>query len=326
MANKKYKIGILGCANIALRSIIPSIKSFDRFILLGIASRDVVKAQSVAKEVGCCIYRDYDELLNDESIEIVYIPLPTGLHYQWIYKALNKGKHVLCEKSLACTYEEVINLTNIAREKQLLLFENFQFRFHSQQVWVKQLLERKELGEIRCFRSSFGFPPFADKGNFRYSKSLGGGSLLDAGAYTLKAMQFILPNCNFTLGSASLYMPSNMEVDLYGGAYFDSAEGVIAELSFGFDNYYQCGYELWGSLGKVTTTRAFTAPANLRPKVIIEKQGYLEEISLQEDDHFANMLAHVADCLDNEDFSNEYVQNLIQSRYIGQIKEYCYGK
>lgn len=67
--------------------------------------------------------------------------------------------------------------------------------------------------------------------------------MLDAGAYTLKAMQFILPDYSFSLRSASLYQPSDMDVDLYGGAYLDSPQGVIAELAFGFDNYYQCGYE-----------------------------------------------------------------------------------
>ena len=232
----------------------------------------------------------------------------------------------MSEKSLSCTYDEVRELVELACDKHLLLIENFQFRFHSQHVWVKELLERHELGDLRCFRCSFGFPPFEDRNNIRYSKSLGGGSLLDAGAYTLKAMQFILPDYSFSLRSASLYQPSDMEVDLYGGAYLDSPQGVIAELAFGFDNYYQCGYEIWGSLGKLTTTRAFTAPAGFTPKVILEKHGRCEEILLPADDHFSNMLAHIAHSLDIGEFSGEYIQNLNQSRYIGQIKESCYGK
>ena len=129
----------------------------------------------------------------------------------------------------------------------------------------------------------------------------------------MKAMQFILPDCSFSLRSASLYQPSDMEVDLYGGAYLDSPQGVIAELAFGFDNYYQCGYEIWGSLGKLTTTRAFTAPAGFTPKVILEKHGRCEEILLPADDHFSNMLAHIAHSLDTGEFSGEYIQNLNQS-------------
>ena len=71
---------------------------------------------------------------------MVYIPLPTGLHYEWIHKALEKGKHVMSEKSLSCTYDEVRDLVELACDKHLLLIENFQFRFHSQHVWVKELL------------------------------------------------------------------------------------------------------------------------------------------------------------------------------------------
>lgn len=323
---KKYKMGVLGCAHIAIRSLLPAFSASDRFELAGIASRDFHKAKIVAEPYHCSAYGSYEELLDREDIDIVYIPLPTGLHYEWIYKALKKGKHVMSEKSLACTYDEVLELTELAKEKHLLLIENFQFRFHSQHAWVKELLKREELGQIRCFRCSFGFPPFQDNDNIRYSKYLGGGALLDAGAYTLKAMQFMFPDCLFVLQSASLYQPSDMEVDLYGGIYLDSPQGIIAELAFGFDNYYQCGYEIWGSHGKLTTTRAFTAPADFQPLAILEKQGYREEILLPQDDHFSNMLAHIARCLDEGDFSDEYIQNLTQSRYIGQIKEYCYGK
>lgn len=323
---KKYKVGVLGCARIAIRSLLPAFSAFERFELSGIASRDFYKAQRVAEPYHCAAYGSYEELLDRKDIDLIYIPLPTGLHYEWIYKALKKGKHVMSEKSLACTYDEVLELTELAKEKHLLLIENFQFRFHSQHAWVKDLLKNEGLGQIRCFRCSFGFPPFQDNDNIRYSKNLGGGALLDAGAYTLKAMQFMLPDCHFMMRSASLYQPSDMEVDLYGGVYLDSPQGVIAELAFGFDNYYQCGYEIWGSRGKLTTTRAFTAPADFQPLAILERQGSREEILLPQDDHFSNMLAHIAYCLDEGDFSNEYTQNLIQSQYIGQIKEYCYGK
>lgn len=104
------------------------------------------KAQLAAAPYHCVAYGSYEELLDNEDIELVYIPLPTGLHYEWIHKALEKGKHVMSEKSLSCTYDEVRELVELACDKHLLLIENFQFRFHSQHVWVKELLERLELG------------------------------------------------------------------------------------------------------------------------------------------------------------------------------------
>ena len=92
---KKYKVGVLGCAHIAIRSLLPAFSSSERFELAGIASRDFHKAQLVAAPYHCVAYGSYEELLDNEDIELVYIPLPTGLHYEWIHKALEKGKHVI---------------------------------------------------------------------------------------------------------------------------------------------------------------------------------------------------------------------------------------
>lgn len=321
---KLYKVGILGCANIAIRSLLPAFFKADRFEILAVASRQLDKAKELAGQYNCRAYGGYGELLDDPDVDLVYIPLPTGLHYEWVMKALNRHKHVISEKSLATDYEEVENLVQIARKNGLLLIENFQFRFHSQHQWVRACLQRNEIGDIRCFRSSFGFPPFSDSSNIRYSQKLGGGALLDAGAYTVKAMQVILPEYTFSLRAASLFRPSGAEVDIWGGAYFHCNDGIVAELSFGFDNYYQCNYEIWGSTGKLIATRAFTAPMDLSPIIILEKQGYKEEISLPKDDHFDNMLKHVAHCLDKREYEQEYAQNLIQSYHLCQIKQYCY--
>ncbi|GHV91894.1 NDP-hexose-3-ketoreductase [Spirochaetia bacterium] len=314
-----YKVGVLGCAHIATRSMIPAFFDSRRFELVGIASRTFEKALLVAERYNCQVYSTYDDLLNDGAIDLIYIPLPTGLHYGWVLKALNKKKHVLCEKSLASNYPEVKEITELARKNGLLLIENFQFRFHSQHAWVKNFLIENGIGDIRCFRSSFGFPPFPDKDNIRYSKLLGGGALLDAGAYTLKALQVILPDYNFKVKAASLYQ-KNTEVDLWGGIYLDCSEGIIAELSFGFDNYYQCNYEIWGTKGKIISTRAFTAPADLKPIIIIEKNNKQELIELDADNHFSNMLDHIANRLDSDQYKDEYQENLTQASYINDVR------
>ena len=319
-----YKVGVLGCANIAIRSLLPAFLKADRFQILAVASRQLDKAKELAGQYSCKAYGGYEELLEDPLVDLVYIPLPTGLHYEWVMKALHRHKHVISEKSLAADYGEVEELVQIARKNGLLLIENFQFRFHSQHQWVRDCLQRNEIGDIRCFRSSFGFPPFADSSNIRYSRKLGGGALLDAGAYTVKAMQVILPEYTFSLRAASLFRPFGAEVDIWGGAYFHCNDGIVAELAFGFDNYYQCNYEIWGSTGKLIVTRAFTAPTDLNPIIILEKQGYKEEFNLPKDDHFDNMLKYVTQCLDKREYEQEYAQNLAQSYYLCQIKQYCH--
>ena len=132
MKHKKIQIGIMGCAKIAESLIIPNIIRSESFELRAIASRHSVKAVSFGEKFDCLAYNDYEQLLNDDLIDCIYIPLPVGLHYEWALKALNAGKHVLCEKSLATTTEEVSSMIETAMKNEKILFENFMFPFHSQ--------------------------------------------------------------------------------------------------------------------------------------------------------------------------------------------------
>jgi predicted dehydrogenase len=239
------------------------------------------------------------------------------MHYEWIMKALKNGKHVLCEKSLVTEYRQLEEITAYAREHGLLVAENFQFRFHSQTAWMRKALAENRIGEVRVFRSSFGFPPLP-AGNIRYSKELGGGALFDTGAYPVKALQVLLGDYDFTMRAATLHY-GNGGVDYSGGAYLDCPEGIVAELAFGFNNFYQCNYEIWGSTGKISALRAFTAPPGFKPRIILETAAGAENMEMPADNHFCNMLLHIANLLDSGDFEDEYRQNLRQAAYIRDI-------
>ncbi|MDR3356051.1 MAG: Gfo/Idh/MocA family oxidoreductase [Spirochaetaceae bacterium] len=316
---KKYIAAVLGCAHIAVRSLIPELFRSPRFKLAAVASRDRAKARAAAEPYPGVSCGTYDEIIRDGSIDLVYIPLPNSMHYEWIMKALENGKHVLCEKSLVTEYSQLEEITAFACAQRLLVAENFQFRFHSQHRWTLDSLAAGIIGEIRLFRSSFGIPPLP-AGNIRYSKDLGGGSLLDNGAYPLKAMQFILGGYDFTMKAATLrYGESG--VDISGAMYLDCPEGIAAELAFGMDNFYQCNYEIWGSTGKITAARAFTAPPGLKPRIVFETADGVEDMEMPADNHFANMLLHIAECLDNGNFEDEYAQNLRQAAYIKRALE-----
>jgi dTDP-3,4-didehydro-2,6-dideoxy-alpha-D-glucose 3-reductase len=315
----RIRVGILGCAEIAVRSLAPAFKQHSSFDLVSFAGRDPEKTFTIANSFGCEAMQSYQTMIERKDLDLVYVPLPNSLHKEWVIKALLSGKHVLCEKSLGCSYPEVSEMVETARSQNRLLVENFQFRFHSQHQYVKDLLYNQEIGEIRGFRASFGFPPFQNKENIRYKKSLGGGALLDAGAYTLKAADFIIGN-DFEVKAASLNISKSFDVDIFGGIYMVNRQGISAELSFGFDNSYQCNYEIWGSKGKITSQRAFTAPPGYSPTLIIEKQGNKDEIELPPDDHFYNMLTHIETCAKNNNFETENLQNLRQAYYIEQAK------
>jgi dTDP-3,4-didehydro-2,6-dideoxy-alpha-D-glucose 3-reductase len=317
---KKLNIAILGCANIAKRFIIPTLKEMEEFNIIGVASRTKEKADEFAKEFSIAPFYSYEELLDVNNIDVVYIPLPNSMHYEWIKKAFEKNLHVLVEKSMACSYEEVLELNELAKQKSLVLIENFQFRFHSQLIFIKDLVESGKIGELRNIRASFGFPPFSDTDNIRYKKELGGGALLDAGAYPLKISQIFLGD-DIYVDSASLERPKDKEVDIWGSAYIKQKNGNLSsQIAFGFDNFYQNNIELWGSKGKIYTNRIFTAAPGFEPTVEIETIDGIEMLKLQSDNHFKNMLKYFYSQIINKDtLEEEYKQNITQARLLKEL-------
>ena len=318
----KIRIGILGTSNIAQKAIIPTLVSLNHiFDIVGIASRNILKLKDITNNLNVQAFQGYDSIIDKKHIDAVYIPLPNALHFEFVEKALEKGIHVLVEKSLGCNLLEVSKLVSLARNNGLVLMENFQFRFHSQLKFLIDKLESKEIGEIRAVKASFGFPPFSDLENIRYKKELGGGALLDAGAYTAKISQIILGN-GLNVEAATLNKTPSDEVDIWGGAFLKQKEtGLFSSLAFGFNNYYQCGVEIWGSKGKISTNRLFTAPPGYEPIFEIETPQDKQVVKLPSDNHFINMLTHFYNCIENDHLKEiENNQNLDQARLIEGIK------
>lgn len=314
----------MGCAAIAKRSLAPAFSTHSSFQLTAIASRTAEKATEFAGQYGArpC---SYEELVAAEDVDLIYCPLPTGLHAEWMEKCMLARKHVLCEKSLACTYDEVERLVELARTRNLLLMESFQFRFHAQNLYVKKLLKEGVIGPLRQVVIRFGIPPFPEgSANIRYSKELGGGALFDNGAYTLKAASYLLGEDLTVLAALSDVNRSDKDgigddVDLTGSIMLRTNDGVPIHTAYGFSHFYQNGYEIWGKDGKITTTRAFTARPDFTAPVIVETAAGRTEKAFR-DDHFANLLTHIAELLSRGAFEDEYRQNLLQARLISDCR------
>lgn len=311
-------IGVLGCANIAMRSVIPAIKSISDFNLIAVASRTINKANEYAEKFQCEAIEGYDNLISRKDIDAVYIPLPTGLHIEYVNKCLDSGKHVIAEKSLGMNYTEVEAMVNLAKEKNLLLMENYMFEYHSQHKFVFDLIKNNEIGEMRLFRSSFGFPPLP-KDNFRYNKALGGGSLLDAAGYPIKAAQMFL-GTEVMVKASNLFIDKTLDVDIFGSAYIAGSTSVAAEIGFGFDNFYQCNYEIWGSKGKITAIRAFTPQPDYSPRIVLEKDNHRQEFPVPADNHFVNILNEFHRAINEKDFKSHYHKLLSQAKLQEEIR------
>lgn len=319
---KPLKIGVLGCASIAERYVLPALQELAEYEIFGIASRNKEKANSFAETFNTTAYYSYESIVEDQDIDAVYIPLPNSLHYDWVKKSLLSNKHVLVEKSMACHYDEVVELNELAKSKGLALVENFQFKCHSQLAYIKDLISKGTLGDIRQVRSAFGFPPFPDSDNIRYDESLGGGALLDAGAYPLKISQLLLGD-DLEIATASLTTPDDYNVDIWGSATLQQkSTKITSQVAFGFDHYYQNAIEIWGTKGKLSTNRIFTAPPGFEPTLTLETAQGQETITLPSDHHFKKMLQHFYNVAINKiNLEVEYAQNVNQARLIQELKQ-----
>jgi len=320
MNSNRIRIGVLGCASIAKRSVIPAIGSLpDKFKLIAVASRSAEKAKEFGRLFNAAAITGYENLVDREDIDAIYMPLPTGLHEAWILSCLDKGKHVLVEKSLAMNYDSARKIIDRATSKRLLVMENFMFRHHAQHEFVFGVIDQGRIGQKRLFRSQFGFPPL-DKTNFRYDRKAGGGSLLDAGAYTVMASQLFLER-EIEVQSSNLVLDSTTEVDIYGNATLINGDGLTAQISFGFDNFYQCNYEIWGSKGKVTAEKAFTPKPTEEPKISVETREGNDLHFIPAEDHFMKTLSYFFDCIRKKEFDKEHKEILNQSRILTAIRE-----
>jgi len=179
--------GVLGAAWIAGRAVLPAIAASDNGRLVAIASRDAQRAIDMAAPYrGVRVSDSYEALLADSEVEAVYIPLVNSEHKTWTIRALQAGKHVLCEKPLATNAQDAEEMAAVALTSQRLLMEGFMYRFHPDTLAFVD-----ELSDPIHVHANFGFK-VADRANHRLQGDLGGGALLDVGCYTVSAARWIL--------------------------------------------------------------------------------------------------------------------------------------
>lgn len=311
---------MLGCASIAWRRTLPAMAEAAGIVLTAVASRDPARARTFAERFGCTAVDGYQALLERPDVEAVYIPLPTGMHADWVSRSLAAGKHVLVEKPLTASYQEAEALVDQASRAGLWLLENFMFLHHAQHLAVQKIVADGRVGEPRVFTASFGIPPLPP-GDVRYRPELGGGSLLDVGVYPVRAAQLLL-GTDLEVAGAVLHEDPATGVDIAGAALMSAGSGATAHLSFGFSHSYRCRYELWGSRGHVSLDRAFTPDPHWRAVVRIESQDHVEELTLPADHQFRNIAESFArSVLAQADFAPQARAILSQARLVAAIAD-----
>ena len=228
---RKINWGVLGTADIARGQTIPAMKTADNCTLYAIAGRSLAKAQGFQGEFGFeKAYGSYEELLNDPKVEAVYIPLPNDLHCAWTVRALQAGKHVLCEKPLAVSKAQAETMFRAAEENGVFLMEAFAY-LHSPIVSaVRSEIEAGTIGEIRYLESAFltGRRPDTD---IRLRRETFGGAMYDLGCYAMSMALYLMGRDPEAVRAAAQF--SDKKIDLYTTALLLYDNGAVAKLDCG---------------------------------------------------------------------------------------------
>jgi predicted dehydrogenase len=242
-----------------------------------IASRNEDKAKAVAKQLGLPkAYGSYEKLLADTDIDAVYIPLPNHLHIPWTVKALESGKHVLCEKPIGLTVAEAQGLLDKARKHpQLKVMEAFMYRLHPQWRRTQQLVAGGAIGTLKTIQSFFSYYN-VDPGDIRNITDIGGGGLLDIGCYCVSLARLIFGEEPQRVWGVMEYDPK-FKTDRLASGILDFGEGLSTFTSATQLASYQ-RVNIFGTEGRIEIEIPFNAPTDKPSRIWHQRGAEMEEI------------------------------------------------
>ena len=266
---RKIKWGVLGTAGIAKGQTIPGMKQADNCELYAVAGRNIEKAKEFQKEFGFeKAYGSYEELLQDDNVEVVYIPLPNTMHYEWTIKALEAKKHVLCEKPLASSAEMVKKMIETANNNGVFLMEAFAYLHSPFTKAIKQEIENKTIGDVVYMESTFITSDY-DISNIRMRKETLGGCLYDLGCYNTTQILWMLEEEPERIKAIADF--SEEGIDVYTTAILNFKSGKRAVVNCGM----VLQTEADGRFDRIDSFRIHGSKGSIKSEVQFNQAGKL---------------------------------------------------
>jgi xylose dehydrogenase (NAD/NADP) len=293
MADMPVKWGIISTADIN-RKVIPGAHASPKVELVAVASREQARAEEYARtwEIERA-YGSYDALLADPEIEAVYISLPNTMHCEWSVKALEAGKHVLCEKPMSRHADEVAAAFDVAERTGLHLSEAFMYRHNPQTARAKELVEQGAIGELRLVRSAFSYSLY-DHDNIRLRTDVEGGALMDVGCYNVSGSRLFGGEPVKVFGEA-WFGPSGTDWVFAGTLRFPG--DVLATFDCGTAMVERDELEAIGSEGSLFLDDPWHCT---NPVIEVRRDGEVERIELERADSYRLELENVSDAIRGE--------------------------
>lgn len=296
---KKIKIALISIGNHCTKNIIPCLNEMTNVEVVGFYTRNYETATIVSQTHGFTFYDDLEELLANSMCDFVYISSPNSTHYHFVKASLNHNKNIIVEKTAITNLVQAKELVCLANEKNLLIYEAFMFKHHDQFLRLKKIINERIYGKVKRVFANFGFPHL-DSANIRYQPDLGGGALLDAGAYTIASVT--------NLFGTGVLETSDLEfedysVDINGCCSFMHEGNVRSFLNWGFGLGYLNEMQLWTDDQIIIVDRIFSKPGSYSAGIFTVKNGIRSVESTFSCNHFEAMFGYVF-LLDKSEYFN----------------------
>ena len=285
--------GILSTADIN-RKVIPGAKASQKVDLVAVASRDRQRAEAYAREWGIeRAHGSYEALLEDPDVEAVYISLPNTMHSEWSIRALEAGKHVLCEKPFSRDIAEVEQAFDAAEREGRLLMEAFMYRHNPQTKRLQELVGEGTIGDLRIVRAAFSYSLF-DAENIRLRTDVDGGSLMDVGCYCVSGSRLLAGEPDTVYGQ-QVIGPTGTDWVFAGAMCFPG--DVLAHFDCGTSLPERDELEVIGTEGVLFLDDPWHCDV---PVIEVRRDGDVEVIRLEPEDSYRLELENLSDAIRGE--------------------------
>ncbi len=278
MSNAPITIGIIGAANIA-KQFSAAVRASDAVKITAVASRNAGSARAFADTCGIGqTYGSYESLLDDPGIEAVYIPLPNHLHAEWVIKAAQRGKHVLCEKPLCLGRAEAVAIFAAAKQNGVLVLEAYPYLFQPQTQALRELLHGGAIGMVRTMQASFGFTVQNPETNIRMKADLGGGALLDAGSYPLSLIRLVMGEAPVRVTATPVWADTGVDISML--ATLEFANQRMAQMACAMNVATHRRATIMGTQGTIETEYS-NHPSDAVPSQLRIRRGIANTIPFE---------------------------------------------
>jgi xylose dehydrogenase (NAD/NADP) len=284
--------GLLSTAHIN-RAIIPPIRASNRSQLLAVASRSEEKASQYALTWGIPrFHSSYEALLADPEIDVIYNSLPNSLHAEWSIKAMQMGKHVLCEKPLATNTQDIDEMIRVSTETRKIITEAFMYRHHPQTLLVKEMVTNGDIGNLHLIRGSFCY--FNTRpGDTRFDPALGGGSLWDIGCYPISYARFLTGT--EPLEVFGHQVTSSTGIDLLFAGQMVFPDGIHAQFDSSFISPYKVEMEITGEKGRITIPEPYKP--GLKNTILLQQDSRTRVIRIKGQELYMGEIADMENAI-----------------------------